>query len=169
VTDRRTEYLLLSDGLDDPSRAAACQKALTLVAVDMASAETDIPWALRGSWPAHVAEAASRLCELFVPEAKRHDGYMQTGVRSVTDPRVRDDFITVAPYAYDASFWRRDKAEVAHLSDEGTACVVWLTDGQRETLAGVAGVERVVSVTDWRRVHPSWWRRRLDRLKSRLP
>lgn len=147
----------------------AVHHALTLVAAEMSRAETDIPWSMRNDWPPEVVVAASRLCDRFVPDSKRDDHYMQTGVRSTSDPEVRDDFISVAPHAYDATFWRRDYAEVASLSDEGTSCAIWLTDDQRNILADVVGADRVVSYEDWRRAHPSWWRRHLHRLKTRLP
>jgi hypothetical protein len=169
VKDGRVEYLLLSEGLDAARRGVAVHQALTLVAAEMGRAETDIPWSMRNDWPPEVVVAASRLCDRFVPDSKRDDHYMQTGVRSTSDPGVRDDFISVAPHAYDATFWRRDYAEVASLSDEGTSCAIWLTDDQRNILADVVGADRVVRYEDWRRAHPSWWRRHLHRLKTRLP
>jgi hypothetical protein len=169
VKDGRVEYMLLSDGLDFARRGVAVHGALTLVAAEMGRAETDIPWSMCSDWPPEVVEAASRLCERFVPDSKRNDHYMQTGVQSTSDSEVRDDFITVAPHAYDATFWRRDYGEVASLSDEGTSCAIWLTDDQRNVLADVVGAERVVSYEDWRRAHPSCSRRQLHRLSTRLP
>lgn len=167
VNSGRTEYLLRLEGLDDPALGAASRTALTLVASEMGSAETDIPWATRDRWPAEVLEAASRLCDRFVQEGDRDDLYMQTGVRSVADRQVREDFITFAPHAHDASFRRDNCAEIASLSDEGTSFVIWLTDQQRAALAEVVGADRVISLSDWRRAHPSMWRRWLNRLASR--
>ncbi|MGY4771643.1 hypothetical protein ACXC9Q_32465 [Kribbella sp. CWNU-51] len=169
MKDGRVEYLLLSDGLDAGKRGEAVHQALALVAAEMGRAETDIPWSMRNGWPSEVVDAAARLCDRFVPDSKRDDHYMQTGVRSTSDPGARDDFISVAPHAYDATFWRQDYAEVASLSDEGTSCTIWLTDDQRNILADVVGADRVVSYQDWRRAHPSWWRRHLRRHKTRLP
>jgi hypothetical protein len=169
VKDGRVEYLLLLDGLDAARRGVAVHQGLTLVAAEMGRAETDIPWSMRNEWPPEVVEAASRLCDRFVPDSKRDDHYMQTGVRSISDPGERDDFISVAPHAYDATFWGRDYGEVASLSDEGTSCAIWFTDDQRNILADVVGADRVVRYEDWRRAHPSWWRRHLHRLKTRLP
>lgn len=164
---RRTEYLLRLEGLDDAAFSVASRRALTLVASDVASAETDIPWGVRDPWPADVLEAANRLCDQFVQEADRDEHYMQTGVRAVADHQVREDFITVAPYAYDATFWRADNVEVASLADEGSSFVLWLTDQQRAALAELVGVDRVISLSDWRMAHPSIWRRWLNRLTSR--
>ena len=56
--DQRTEYMLSLEGLDDAAFIEAARKALTLVATEMASAETDIPWEVRSRWPADVMEAA---------------------------------------------------------------------------------------------------------------
>ena len=168
MKDGRVEYLLLSDGLDPARQRLAVHRALTLVAAEMGRADTDIPWSLRNDWPPEVVEAASRLCDRFVPDSRRGDTYMQTGVQSTSDPEVRNDFISVAPHAYGPTFWRRDYGEVASLSDEGTSCVIWLTDDQRNILADLVGADRVVSYADWRRAHPAWSRRQLHRLKTRL-
>jgi hypothetical protein len=67
VPSDRAEYLLLLDGLDDAALRSASRAALNLVADDMATAETDIPWAMRDTWPPEVAEAAARLRDRFVP------------------------------------------------------------------------------------------------------
>jgi len=93
---------------------------------------------------------------------------MHTGVRSVADRQVREDFITFAPHALDATFWRDNHAEVASLSDEGTSYLIWLTDQHRAALAEDVGADRVISLRDWRRAHPSMWRRWLNRLSSRI-
>lgn len=164
---RGTEYVLKLEGLDDSAFRAASRTALTLVALDVASAQTDIPWGIRDRWPADVVEAAHRLCGRFVQEADRDDHYMQTGVRAVADHEVQEDFMTVAPHAYDATFWRADNAEVASLADEGNSFVIWLTDQQRAALVEVVGADRLVSMSDWRSAHPSTWRKWLNRLTSR--
>lgn len=119
---------------------------------------------VRGRWPADVVEAAIRLCDRFMQERDVH--YTQTGVRSVADRDVREDFITIAPHALDATFWRDDHSEVASLSDEGTSLVVWLTDQQRAVLAEIVGDDRVVSMSDWQLAHSSIWRRWLNRPTS---
>jgi hypothetical protein len=169
VRDGRVEYLLLSDGLGAARRGVVVDQALNLVAAEMGRAEMDIPWSMRKNWPPKAVQAASRLCDRFVPDSKRDEHYMQTGVQSTSDPGVRDDFIRVAPHAYDATFWRRGYAGVASLRDEGTFCAIWLTDAQRNMLAEVVGADRVVSLEDWRCAHPSWWRRQLHGLRTRLP
>jgi hypothetical protein len=158
--------VLRLDGLDKSAVAAASRTALTMIASEMGSAETDIPWVSHDEWPAEVVEAANRLCDRFVQEGDRAD-YMQTGVRSVADRQVREDFITFAPHALDATFWRDNHAEVASLSDEGTSYVISLTDQHRAALAEALGADRVISLRDWRLAHPSMWRRWLNRLSSR--
>jgi hypothetical protein len=164
---RRVEYVLRLEGLADPEFGTACQTALTLVAPEMETAETDIPWDKRERWRLEVLEAAGRLCDRFVLEGDRDDQYMQTGVRSVLDLDVREEFIAFTPYAYDATFWRSGGGEVASLSDEGMSFVIWLTDEQRAALAEVVGTDRVISLTEWRQAHMSAWRRWLNRLGAR--
>jgi len=164
VDMRRMEYTLKLEGLGDPEIGTACRTALTLVASEMWAAETDIPWSMREGWPLEVLEAAVRLCDRFVPEGDRDDHYMRTRVRSVADGKVREDFITFAPHAYDVTFWRDDDAQVASLADEGMSFVIWLTDQQRTALAEVVGADRLISMTDWRQAHPSMWRNWLNRL-----
>lgn len=158
---------MLLDGLESAALRSASRAALNLVADDMATAETDIPWAMRDTWPPEVAEAAARLRDRFVPEHQHQEPYMQTDVRSTADPAVRDDFITMAPHAYDATFWRSDYTQVASLSDEGTSFAIWLTDHQRDSIAELVGADRVVTLADWRRAHPSFWRMLLDQFKTR--
>lgn len=160
----RVEYLLRLDGMADAEVGSACRFALELVADEIARAETDIPWDEGDDWPAEVMDAASRLRDRFVP-AHEQGAYMQTGVRSTTDPDVRADFITFAPYALDAGFWGGGYGEVAHLNDEGSSVVTWLTDGQRRQLAERIGPDRVVTMTDWNAAHPSWLRRLRNRLR----
>lgn len=167
VEMERIEYVLRLQGLADPDFAAACQTALRLVAEEMVIAETDIPWGVRERWPLEVLEAAGRLCDRFVHEGDRDDQYMQTGVRSVADRDVREDFIAFAPHAYDATFWRSGGGEVASLSDEGMSFVIWLTEQQRTALAEALGSGRVISLTDWRQAHPATWRKWLNRLGTR--
>ncbi|HEX5533999.1 MAG TPA: hypothetical protein VFX33_09695 [Actinomycetales bacterium] len=158
------EYLVILDGLEATEAGRAAGAALALVAEEMAWAETDIPWEQREQWPEQVAEAASRLRNHFVPQAEHGAPYSQTGVRSVADAQIREDFITFAPYAYDATFWGPDHQEVATLADEGQSFVIWLTDHQRGLLAQSLGADRVVSLAEWRRAHPSIWSQWLDRL-----
>ena len=161
----RIEYVLRLELLDDSALGAAARAALLLVGAEVASAETDIPWASRDGWPADVVAAASRLCDRFVQAGDRDEHYMQTGVQSVADGQVLDDFMTVAPFAFDATFWRADGAEVASLADEGTSFVIWLSDEQRAGLVDVVGAAQIIPLSDWRRAQPTMWRTLLNRLK----
>ncbi|MGO4604622.1 hypothetical protein AB4030_22075 [Terrabacter sp. 2YAF2] len=160
----RVEYLLLLDGLDDEALWAASRAALSLVQHDIAKAETDIPWSMRDTWPAEAAGAAALLRDRFVPEHKRDEPYQQTGMQLTDDHAVRQAFITFAAHAYDASFWRHDHAEVASLADEGTSFAIHLTEDQRKTITEMIGDDRIVTLAEWNKTHPSFWRSLLERL-----
>lgn len=159
------ECILDHDDLDVAATAAACHAALTLIESQMATAETDIPWADRDQWPPEVVSAAVRLPE-FVPETARGEEYMLTDVTSVADPEVRADFIQLAPYAYDATFWRSDGSEIASLADEGD-CVVWLTKAQLDALTATLGAPQFTAVAASRRVDIASPLHRLGNLRPR--
>lgn len=157
------ECLLLLEGLGDEALWAASRAALSLVQDDIARAETDIPWSMRDTWPTHAVQAAELLRERFVPEHKRDEPYQQTGMQLTDDPAVRQAFIAFAAHAYDASFWRHDHAEVASLSDEGTSFAIHLTEYQRKTITKMIGEDRIVTLAEWNKTHPSFWRSLLER------
>ena len=158
----RVEYLLHLEGLEDEALWAASRSALSLVQHEMARAETDIPWSMRDTWPTQAVDAAELLRERFVPEHKREEPYLQTGAQLTADPAVREAFITFAARAYDATFWRHDHAEVASLSDEGTSFAIYLTESQRKTITEIIGEDRIVTLAEWNKTHPSFWRSLLD-------
>jgi hypothetical protein len=151
----RTEYLVRLKGLSSAEIGQAARRVLATILDDGCSGETDIPWARRAEWPPEVVAAAVRLQDQFVKESKHGDEYLQTNVQSLAARTVREDFALVAPYAYDATFWGDDRTIVASLSDEGTAFSVLLTGEQRNAVAGLVGDERVVSLRDWRKAHPT--------------
>jgi hypothetical protein len=113
---------------------------------------------MRDTWPRPAAEAAELLRERFVPEHKREEAYLQTGLQLTDDPAVRQAFITFAAHAYDASFWRHDHAGVASLADEGTSFAIHLTEAQRKTITEMIGEDRIVTLAEWNKTHPSFWR-----------
>lgn len=159
----KAEYLLLLDGMDKADLADCCQFALRLVEEDMHTAETDIPWCDHTSWPAEAEASAIRLRDRFVPPEKQ-SGYMQTGVQSVRDMDVRRDFIAIAPYALDATFWSHGEGALASLSDEGTSFVILLTEGQAEVLREYVGYEHVASTAEFGKGLFSMWHRWWSRL-----
>lgn len=162
----RVEYLLHLEDLDDEALWAASRAALTLVQDEMATAETDIPWSMRDTWPMHAVHAAELLIERFVPQRRRGEPYLQSGRQPTDDPAVRDAFITFAAHAYDATFWRHDRAEVASLADEGTSFAIHLTESQRQTITEMIGEDRIVTLAEWNRAHPSLWRSLLELLTT---
>ncbi|GAB2692605.1 hypothetical protein [Thalassiella azotivora] len=168
VRGDRRKYVLDLDDLGPSEVSSRCRSALGLVAADIDSAETDLPWHHVQDWPDDVRAAAERLRDRFVEVVARNSEYMQTGVRTVTDAATRRHFVAVAPYAYDATFWHVDGRPLAELADEGQACVLTLTDEQRTSAALQLGEERVISLADWRRAHPSLMRRLLDRVTAAL-
>lgn len=162
----RVEYLLFLEALNDEARWAASRAALSLVQGQMVRAATDIPWSIRDTWPKQALEAATLLRDRFVPEHQRDEPYFMSGVQSTVDPAVRDAFITFAAHAYDAQFWRRDHSEVASLADEGTSFAIYLTENQRKAITEMIGEERIVTVAEWNKTHPSFWRSLLDRFRG---
>ena len=166
VSLSQAEYVLDDEGWHEAERLAATYQALALVAPDATDAETDIPWYQHDRWPSAVVQAAQRLRDRFVQEGKRSDDYMRTGVEPLVDDLTRSDFVTFAPYAYDATIWAGEEV-LASLSDEGTSLVVLLTGEQRLALEGALGPGRVVTVQAWRDRHQSALRRLLRLLRDR--
>lgn len=163
---RRAEYVLFGKGEDEATRLAATGQALAFVAPDATDSQTDIPWHLRDSWPPAIAHAAPRLRAHFVREDKWADDYMRTDIVPLADDVVRSDFVTFAPYAYDATIWAGGEV-LATLADEGTSLIVALTDEQRDVLEADGGLGHVVTLTEWRERHPSTLQRLLRRLHIR--
>lgn len=87
---------------------------------------------------------------------------MQTDVQLTADVAVREAFITFGAHAYDATFRRQDHTEVASLSDEGTSFAICLTESQRKTITAMIGEDRIVTLADWNKTRPSFWRSLLD-------
>jgi hypothetical protein len=144
MTEARTEYVIDTIGLDRAARAPACDAALGAATRGVTEAEADILWSNRGKWPPDVVAAATRLKDRYVaPPAD--DSYMQTRVQRV-DPGSLEDFLALAPYAFDATFWD-DETVVASLPDEGRSCSVRLTDEEHDSVAGEVGQHRLVCAT----------------------
>ena len=127
--DRR-EYALNTDGLPEAEQHRLCGILLEIVASDAGLVETDIP--LRPEWPAEVRAAADRL--LALPSSTLRMSYGQTGVIDLAVHPVWDDFVTVAPRAFDATVWSPLRGALVSLADESQSLVATLTDQQRATL-----------------------------------
>lgn len=157
--------MLDSAGLDASARLVHCRAALEVVADAVRQAETDIPWHIRDHWPPDVAEAAARLVERYVPTAKQDRGVITTGLRDL-DSKARQDFLTFAPFAYEAIFWNGE-GPVAEVNDEGQSVVVALTSDERDRLVQSVDAARVVPLEAWREAHLGHLRRMAERLKHR--
>jgi hypothetical protein len=126
----RREYALNTDGLPEAEQHRLCGLLLEIVASDAGRVETDIP--LRPEWPADVREAAERL--LALPSSNLRKSYGQTGVIDLAEDPVWEDFVIVAPWAFDATVWSSTRGELVSLADESQSLVATLTDEQRATL-----------------------------------
>lgn len=162
---QRTRYVLDRTGWDDPTLLEAVARALTIVREGATSAETDMPWSEFANWPHEVQEAATRLRDRHIRVDQRHQDYLQTGVVDPLDDQDRDDFLTFAPHALDATIWG-DDGLLAELADEGTSLVIALTDLQAQTLASAFGPGHLMTLETWAERQPSirrslsrWWRR----------
>lgn len=114
---------------------------LTFCRPDQGSFETDFPWAAEESWPPEVAAAAERLCG-------RESHYAQSGLRDLATCAEQewDDFVAIAPFAYDATLFDESFQRVVSLADESESIVVSLSRSQaaqlRRALRGVAVLRR---------------------------
>jgi hypothetical protein len=146
---KRVRYILDTVGLTEVERSVACRTALNLVAEEAATFETDIPWSAASAWPTDVREAAEQLQHVSrkPPKDPRH---AQTGVLGTEDDVTWRAFVTFAPWAYDATVWSADHADIASLSDEAEGIVLRLTDAQRTALENAACQGRLVPASEWK-------------------
>lgn len=159
---QRTQYVIDDDGWDNQTRVTSVRLALELIAPAVVNAECDIPWHNWEEWPTEVRQSAELLRDRFVPASRAGQGYLQTGVNQV-DSQTRIAFTTFAPFAYDSTFWGREGV-LASVNDEGTSCVVALTDEDADRLRLSVDPARVVPLSEWRERHPSLLKRLLWRL-----
>lgn len=114
---------------------------LTYCRPDQGSFETDFPWAAAESWHPEVAAAAERLCG-------HGSHYVQSGLRdlAVCTEQEWEDFVTIAPFAYDATLFDESFQRVVSLADESESIVVSLGRSQvaqlRCALRGLAVLRR---------------------------
>lgn len=151
--DGRTQYVLDDTDWDDATRLEAVRRGLSFIRDPAKRAETDIAWEPE-SWPQNVLEAATRLRDHHVPPDTWAGGYLQTGVVTLTDDQDRDDFLTFAPYALDATIWGED-GTLAELADHGWSFVVALTDVEADVFASTLEAGRLVTLKEWHERQPS--------------
>ncbi|WP_328991397.1 hypothetical protein OG394_34515 [Kribbella sp. NBC_01245] len=155
-------YVVDGDGWSRDEVVSVCRSVLTAVQGRAVEFECDVPGdpgnrSDTGDWPEDVRAAARVLRSL--PSARiERGGYGQTGVVEGASGRVREAFVTFAPWAFDASVWSADAGAPVRLADEGTSLVVELEPSEREVIAGIVGVDRLVPLREWRRRH-RWFRR----------
>lgn len=135
---------------DHEKRAEACRVLLGAVRPLAAVGEMDLPVATSHRWPEPVRVAASRLRDLGVPPSKHNDKYMQTELVPLTDERVWQDFVAVAPYAYYAEVWDAENApakwtggnpvnELASVDDSGTGVFLAISPEEARQLGDQLG------------------------------
>jgi hypothetical protein len=152
--ERRTEYVLDSTGWDDATLHAAAAQALSLLRPVATKAQTDIPWTRPEHWPPDVLEAAERLRDRHVSQDARHKNYMCTDEVDLVDEQDRDDFLTFAPHALDATIWGPE-GELAEVSDRGWSLVVSLTASEAEALGRTLEPGRLMTLEEWHSSRPS--------------
>jgi hypothetical protein len=145
----RQSYVLDTAQLTADEQVAACRLVLTVVATDVASFETDIPWASASEWPNDVNRAARHLSSLKPPGRGESDLYRRSGELQRGDDRAWSSFVTFAPFAYDATAWASDSREIVRLADAATTIVVTLTSEQVTLVANDVAV--LVPLSEWRK------------------
>lgn len=149
------EFIIDTTGLQRVVELEAVRQTLDVIAEDVASIETDIPWAGASHWPDEVQAAAGRLGALL-PD--KDPMYQMTGMVPLSE-EVWQSFRTFAPFAYGALVRGVDGSLIAAVDDEGTATWARLNDAQRASLEAVIGRTRVVPLNVWRQRLRPWWAR----------
>jgi hypothetical protein len=78
VTER-TQYVVDTAALEAHQRIDACRLVLSVTAADIATFDTDIPWAAADEWPDDVRQAAGTLSSLREPSRGEDSLYRRTG------------------------------------------------------------------------------------------
>jgi hypothetical protein len=151
VVTKRTSYVVDTARLSGGERVDACRGVLSVVAEDITSFETDIPWSAASEWPADVRQAAEFLSCLKEPSRGEDALYRRTGEVRVSDPGCWEAFVDFAPYAYDASAWGDGGTQIVALSDAADSIVATLTATQAAAVGDAVGQDVLVPLKECRR------------------
>lgn len=154
VVAERAKYVVDTDALGARQRVDACRLVLTVAAEDIATFETDIPWASAADWPEDVRRAADFLTSLKERSRGETMLYRRTGDVPNDHDRAWEAFVKFAPYAFDASAWTAASQQVAALSDAGESVVAALTSVQVKAVSLVMGEDLLVPLREWRMRRP---------------
>ncbi len=143
-------FVVDTDGWGHAAMVKACRLILKTTQLDAKRCETDIPAGDR-IWPPDVVAAADILRQVAGRTGRidRH-GYAQTGVIEVARDEIWSAFVAFAPWAYDATVWSADAADIVSLADEGQSIAVRLTPEQYRAVAVELGDNRLVPEREWR-------------------
>ena len=150
----RAKYVVDTDALGARQRVDACRLVLTVAAEDIATFETDIPWASAADWPEDVRRAADFPTSLKERSRGETMLYRRTGDVPNDHDRAWEAFVKFAPYAFDASAWTAASQQVAALSDAGESVVAALTSVQVKAVSLVMGEDLLVPLREWRMRRP---------------
>ena len=150
VVAERTRYVVDTAALGARQRVDACRLVLTVAAEDIATFEADIPSTAAAGWPEDVRRAADFLTSLRERSRGETALYRRTGEVPNGHERAWRQFVTFAPYAYDASAWSANSQQIAALADAAESIVAALTPGQVSAVAQVIGWDTVVPLKQWR-------------------
>lgn len=146
----RTKYVVDTAALAASQRIDACRLVLSVTAADVATFETDIPWAAAAEWPDGVRQAAEFLSSLRGPIRGEDALYRRTGEVLKSDDPAWETFVTFAPYSYDASTWSTHSQQIVALSDAAESMVAALTPEQLTAVAEGIGRDALVPLKKWR-------------------
>lgn len=145
MTGSRTLYLVDTDGWSLQERRDACRAALAAVAADAHRYECDIPFS--PEWPVDVVRAASYLRDAS-RKRSRDPAYVQTGVLANDDPARWIAFVTLVPWALDASVWTQEHDHLVAVSDEAESMALELTSDQHDTISAILGPGRLLTAAE---------------------
>jgi hypothetical protein len=145
-------FVVDTDGWGHADMVTACRLVLRATQLDAKRCETDIP-ADRRDWPPDVVAAADTLRHVAARTGRiDRYGYAETGIIEVALDEVWSAFVAFVPWAYDATVWNADAADIVSLADEGQSIVARVTPEQYGAIVAELGDRRLVPEHEWRRV-----------------
>lgn len=129
---------------------------------DIARAENDIPWSTRHTWPTHALQVIELLRKRFVSLHKREEPHQQTGVHFIEESGPPSRYhVGRARLGYFILVTRSRRSR--RLADEGTSFAIHRAQEQRKTITEMIGADRIVTLANWNKTHPSFWGSLLER------